>query len=145
MNNINATAFFCQDIREEVHGTKSIIGILPNNIGVPEIRGMIPKMGIYFQIHVPIRDDIRKLTTIIRFSDKSDLQLSEVSAELIAEAKQEALSNELPFIGFISTVLISPFEIKETGSILALVNFNDEEYVCGILNVKLTPAATPTT
>jgi hypothetical protein len=47
MIGVRAMGVFCDDIREEVQGMHSLVGIYPDNVNVPVVPRMMPKLGLY--------------------------------------------------------------------------------------------------
>jgi hypothetical protein len=50
MKNIDAACIVCEDIREEISGQATIIGVLPDNLAMPGFLSLAPKFGIVEKI-----------------------------------------------------------------------------------------------
>jgi hypothetical protein len=137
----SAIAIFCEDIREETSGTHTLVGVLPDNIVVGAVPGMLPKLGIYVRIRMDVDATPKTMTARMKIPGG---QLFEIAnfAKLIASAKEQAVSNEASFVGFIAKGTLTPLPIPEVGTIEAIVEVDGTDYVCGILKLIQRPDAT---
>jgi hypothetical protein len=131
-------ALFCDDIREEKIGTVSVIGIYPDNINVPKVPLALPKCGIYTRISFPVNNEPpERIALLLVHADGTEVPLTILNTELIKKARSEAQAKGAPKAGLISTALLVPFEIKKEGRINVIAKIDDEDVVCGTLNVQL--------
>jgi hypothetical protein len=133
-----AIALFCDDIREEKAGTVSVIGIYPDNINVPKVPLALPKCGIYTRISFPVEEEPPKTIALsLAYADGTEVSLTMLDTELIQKARSESQAKGAPKAGLISTSLLAPFAIKKEGRINVIARIDDEDVVCGTLNVQL--------
>lgn len=133
-----AVGVFCEDLREEKSGQEIIIGVMPDNLRVFQLPALLPKLGLYFRIHLYPTAPIRFISTKIRFADKSELELGSFDQSSIEKTQSEARANGAPVTGLISRGVISPLSIPGPGRILAIVVVDGQELVCGSLNISET-------
>jgi hypothetical protein len=136
---VEAIALFCDDIREEKAGTVSIIGIYPDNINVPQVPIMLPKCGIYARYNLPVGDTPPKTIALrLVYADGSETPLTVFNAETIERARVESQAKGAGKVGLISTAILAPFPIKKEGRINVIVKIDNEESICGTLNIQVT-------
>ena len=126
---------FCEDVRQEKQGY-SLIGILPDNVNVPSIPGMFPKLGLYVRLNVDPAADVGPISLRLRLPDGTESDLTGFDAEFVKETQKEAASKGAPWAGFIVTAVSSPLSIAKAGRIIALASIMGEEMICAGLNVQ---------
>lgn len=142
MTKISASvAMFAEDIREEVQGTMSLIGIFPDNINYdkPEGQGQhpqLPKLVVYVRTIIshsePITDGLE-----IQFRSPSGLTLASnpVPAEFILEKQKETEANGSPQTTLISQIRMNPFPLIEDGRFEIMTICGTESTLAGFINV----------
>jgi hypothetical protein len=136
----HAVALFCEDIRDEQGPKKSLMGVLPDNLTVPETPGALPKLGIYVRINLdPSTKDVGEIAVKLRFADGTENSLGGFDADTVKRSLLDARSKGAPWCGFVLTALAIPFPVTNSGQILAVALVGDEEVVCGGLNILLEP------
>jgi len=142
---VHAVGMFCEDIREEKSGQRSIIGSFPDNINVnapPETSddtrqvGFIPKLGLYVRVVMGTDEDIDGIKIKLVMPDNTELPLGEIGKDLIETAKREAQESRIPIAGLIHTVVMGGFQVAKPGLVRAVAEFNDEAHVCAVLNIR---------
>jgi hypothetical protein len=151
---MDIVGLFCEDIREEKSGQITVVGLLPDNLNIAapskfpvgqehrdKPRPVIPKLGLYVRVNL-LRDETPKPMKIkLILHDKSEIALGEISAEIIATAKNQAAENGLPIAGIYSHAAIAGFQPTGSGQILAVVEEGPHRHVCGVLNLIILNAA----
>lgn len=125
---------FCEDIREEKSGQDTLIGVLPDNLNIPNVPAIMPKLGIYIRVQLERNANPQTLKIKLRVPGAADMPMTKLD-NLISQAKTEAETHGLPFAGLVARGVISPFPIHALGSIEAIVEVDGAEYVCGVLNL----------
>jgi hypothetical protein len=139
MENVSIIALFCEDIREETAGTSTIVGVYPDNLSVPHLPGIFPKICVYVRTHIRTEFDAGPFFIRIVMPGGKELSRSEAKLEMVDNIRAKARSKGAPYAGFISKFVVAPFEITEVGRIRAIVNIGGQEYVAGALNIELAP------
>jgi hypothetical protein len=134
-SSFSVVGFFCDDIREEKSGQDTVVGILADNFKVPSAPGMMGKLGIYVRMHFDVTSEAKKLQLRIKIPGATDLVLGPPDEQLIENSIQEAKIRNFPFAGVILRAVISPFHIREFGTIVAIIKVDDTDYPCAVLNV----------
>jgi hypothetical protein len=131
---------FCEDIREEKSGIRTLVGILPDNVYVGNIPGFLPKLCIYFHIHLDSESNVSSIKARLKFPGAPTIDVATFDA-LIEPTKADAKANGMPFAGFIATAAFVPTRVTQLGKIEAFVEVDGTEYICGALNlVQAQPA-----
>lgn len=137
---ISAVSIFCEDIREEKSGQDTIIGTLPDNIEVPHVPGVMPKLGLYVRIHFDIDKMPRSVSGKLVNTDGSVIPFQDWEAAAIAKTFADSKKNQAPLVGLIMKLVAGPYPIPKTGKLLAIVIINGEEFIAGALNI-IAPAS----
>jgi hypothetical protein len=135
---VAAIALFCDDIREEKAGTVSVIGIYPDNITVQKAPLMLPKCGIYVRLNIRLEETPpERISLRLVHADGTEFPLTTFNVEMMEKARAESQAMGAANAGLISTALLAPFPIKQLGRINVVVKIDNEESVCGTLNVQV--------
>lgn len=125
---------FCEDIREETAGTRTLVGILPDNILVSNLPGVLPKLFCYFHIHLSVDSTVTQLKARLKFPGGPVVEVADFE-KLIEPTKEGAKATGMPFAGLIATGGVVPAPVSQLGKIEAVVEVDGTEYVCGALNL----------
>jgi hypothetical protein len=134
---------FCEDIREEKTNLRTLVGVLPDNVQVGNLPGFLPKLCVYFHIHLDLDSDVKQIKARIRFPDGATIEVSDFE-KLIEPVKAESKATGMPFAGLISTATVMPVPITQIGKINAIIEVDGTEYVCGALNLVPVETTAPT-
>jgi hypothetical protein len=134
MRPFSFVGIFCEDIRDEVSGTHTIVGVLPDNINIGGLPGMLPKLGIYIRIQIDKDAAPKTLKARMKVPGGTVFEIADFDP-LIASAKEQAEQKGTPFAGLIAKGTFTPMPITEIGRIEAIVEIDETEYVCGVLNL----------
>jgi hypothetical protein len=131
----DAIGFFCEDIRQEVNGVETIIGVMPDNViveGGTTKGGFLPKLGMYVRIHVTPDIDVESISASVDFFEGEHRQLlGTFSRNQIEKEKEGARSTGALLIGFITKALLTPFPVPRIGPVRLKAKVGEEEIVCG--------------
>ena len=136
------TAIFAEDLRQEVNGQVTIVGILPDNVEFEgQSQAMLPKLCIYVRTVLALTDDAFSPIKVRLEAPSGQPVFESLSSEefLRSEAKRSADQNA-PHLTLISQASMSPFPIRENGRFSVIVEYKDQKYLAGFLNIKLTSA-----
>lgn len=136
-------ALFCEDIREEKAGTETIVGIFPDNLSVPKVPGVFPKICVYLRIHVRPDFNPGSIVTYIKMSDGAVISESRMQGDVVEKALSSARATGLPYAGLITKFVMVQLRVNVPGRISALVNIAGREYVAGALNIQVVSAPRP--
>lgn len=138
---------FCEDIRLELNGQITFVGVFTQGLHVTELPATIPKLGIYVSIVVPRSDPIDRLVTKIYFPGDNPTEPSWISEAEIGEVMRkrphlnearEAFFDpdvEMPH-KLDQNVLLSPVTIKLEGYIKVRIEIAGRLIKAGTLKVE---------
>jgi hypothetical protein len=133
---------FCEDVREEKAGTRTLVGVLPDNLFVGTPPSFLPKLFVYFHIHLDYESSVRSIKARIKFPGGPTVEIATFD-ELIEPVRADAKAKGMPFAGLIATGGLIPVPITQLGKIEAVVEVDGTEYVCGALNLVQVHTHTP--
>lgn len=131
-----ALALFCEDIRAEISGTDTLVGVLPDNIMVPRLPSIVPKFATYIRIFFDPKEDSLAISSRLVHPDGQVLMENPVAWELVKQASEEATRDGNPYASIISRMVLSPFHLKIVGGMQVVVRVGDQQILAGQLNVK---------
>lgn len=127
----SAIAIFCEDIREEKSGQDTLVGILPDNLRVASVPGMMPKLAVYVRIHVLRAARVREVNVRLEMLDGTFAPVNDLTEVLARDAGTSES------IGLLAKTLISPFPVTATGRVKAIATVDGTDYVCGSLTIEI--------
>lgn len=139
MAQIVSLAIFCDDIREEMRGTETIVGAYPSNISVPNFPGQLERFSLYIRTHVPTGADVGDIRIALTMPDGAVTDLSTMPSDFVRKAQQDASDNGFPFAILITRVSFPTFVVAVAGVVLVSVACNEGTVVAGMLNFHHTP------
>jgi hypothetical protein len=134
---------FCEDIRLEHSGQHTIVGVLPDNVAVPALPALFPKLGIYVRGQLEVTSGVpRDISVSIKAANGADIPLPTPlptwDSATISQGHMDAQNKGLPTYGLILTAVIAPFPVSSAGTFIMSVTVDGVSYTAGILNIMLT-------
>lgn len=134
----SVVAFFCEDIREEQSGTNSVIGILPDNMAVPQVPGVATKLGLYVRANFPVSKAPSELSVRLELPwEPYSIPIGRIEPELIKTTLQQAREQGNEAIGLLLKAISSPFPIVQAGRINVVAVVDKQEWLIGSLRITL--------
>lgn len=130
---------FCEDIREEIASTQTIVGVFPDNLNIPHVPIGLPKLCLYIRIAVDPFIDIDPMTIWLVTPDGQEQQVSAIDPSLVASTQAIVRASGTPMATLISRVIAAGFPVVAFGRLRAVLRTKDEEIVCATLNFQPTP------
>ncbi|MCB2060057.1 MAG: hypothetical protein R3E09_02485 [Novosphingobium sp.] len=141
MAEVSAIALFCDDIREEKTGQYSLIGVVGDNINVPDFPGAIPKFAIYVRINLPVDFEPCDFETFLNFPNGERILLNTIEHDLVAKTINDAKAEHNLVAGIYSHLIAAPFAVQQEGRIWLELVWNHGKIILGSLNFgKAKPA-----
>jgi hypothetical protein len=138
MNDISVIAMFCSDVRQEMGGTQTIVGVFPDSVNLSAIPGAFAQMHVYVRMH--IRPSFRPSSIVTRLvlPDGAE-EISEMDMKLIETARGKAIASGATYMGLLATFALAPMHIKQEGRLQAIVSVDGVDHVAGALYCKQAP------
>jgi hypothetical protein len=133
----SAVSMFAEDIRDEVGGTQTIVGILPDNLAVPSFPGIIPKLAVYSRISFDPEFSPRNVSVSISFDNGAEIASDTFSADLVKQSITETKGKDGPIATLISKTIIGGIAINAPSRIRAVVSHDGGEFLAGTINIEL--------
>lgn len=138
-----AHAVFCDDIRQEVGGKITLVGMYAGQCLVPQIPSILPKLCLLLSISATKANPLKSVTATGVFAGN----------EVFRMEFDEKQINEIMAASFISTPekktmmlmlmgVMSPFQVSDAGKLTLSVIADGEELSCEGLTVAIAPPDT---
>ncbi|MCW1991275.1 UNVERIFIED_ORG: hypothetical protein M2425_002727 [Bradyrhizobium japonicum] len=142
-------AIFCEDIRREVNGRETLIGVLPTGIRVPELPWQLKRLSLYYRIRLPLDQDTnQKIYIDLDAAGVTDAGIEAddqgIPKEVLERAVARARERNAPYVEVIARLRLDGFPIVGEGRITALLFAGEEKVVGGYLNIALKVEDTST-
>jgi hypothetical protein len=135
---------FCEDIREEVSGTHTIVGVMPDNINLVAPAGqegasiLFPKMGIYVRVNLDAPNKPRgPISARASIPGAPEIPLGEIGPADIDKAFADAREKNNPLVGIIFKGVASPLTLTTSGVGSVFVTVDGEEHLAAIINIQI--------
>jgi hypothetical protein len=138
-------AFFCEDIREEKSNRHSVVGLLGDNLTVPSVPGLLPRLGVYARGRFDIEKPPKSFVVRLVFPwQEEPIQVGQMLPEEIQTAFDKAQNSGRDSLGIMVRSVFSPFPIRGAGRIRILVETGSKVWDAGVLNITVKPPDAPT-
>ena len=142
-------ALFCEDIREELHGVFTLVGLLPDNVNVNAISAdgknadgggrVLGKLCAFIRINFPPEQPPKEIKIRLLFGDGEEHDLGDVAQKTIDDAVQKALERKNALAGVISRAVFGGFNFqKAAGNLKINVIIDGEPHFAASLNVNFS-------
>jgi hypothetical protein len=136
---VQAMGVFCEDIREEVGGLHTVVGVFPDNVNVPSFPAALLKFAFYLRVRVDLGADVEPIAILLVSIKGEELPLTTIDANILAKAQEEARASGLPFGTVISKAVTQGVPIEGPGRIKAVARTGEGETICATLNFQAVP------
>jgi hypothetical protein len=137
---------FCDDIRHEVNGKISYIGVYAGTMFVPVFPSTLPKLCIDIKVVSPPDNPIKSLKLIILCDEKvlQEINLGEDQLSQFFSASNERIENgSREFIQVANfQLLFSPMQLDAPCTLKVRVHMDEDEYKGLGLSIKEFPKQT---
>jgi hypothetical protein len=131
---LSAVVLFCEDIREEADKRFSLNGVFGDNVLIPRVPVLLPKLGIFSRINVPLDKEIKSMKLELRFPENEPILLTTFDTEQIKSQQKISRDQQSPFTGLLVRAIAAPAPVNNYGRVLAVLSFDGIEQVIGHLN-----------
>lgn len=145
MKDVSAFAIFCEDIRRELGGRSTIIGIYPDSIDVPSFPGALRRLAVFFRVRFSVDGNFDEPISVDLEIDGGMVEHvspQPVRQDMVKQAVEKARQRGLPYTSITARVQIEePVAVPGPCVIRAVLKKGDETELCGLLNIRATPAS----
>jgi hypothetical protein len=140
---------FCEDIREEINGAHTIVGVMPDNINLQGQEGLklpdgdkgqllFPKMAFYVRANLDASAPAPKqMAAAVSFPGHAIMPLGVLGTEALEKAFAESKTNKTPYVGVVFKAVIAPLTVTESGLATLHISVDEHVQICGTLNVRI--------
>lgn len=133
MKGVSVVAMFCEDIRDELRGTHSLIGILPDNMEIPAIPGILGRLSLYARIQIEESVLVKSLRLSMQVPGQDVILGNDLDAAAIRELRKGTIG---PFSTILTRIVVAPLPINVSGRIKAILTVDGEDEIVGYLNIN---------
>ena len=135
-----AHAIFCDDIRQEVSGKTTMVGIYTGQLVASEIPCVLPKICIALSLVTPIGRNFEEIIVTGNFNDVEIFKMG-LSKHQIEEIMAQAPDMAVPtsFFTVQLMAILSPFQVEKAGKLILSVLADGEKLECGGLEITQAP------
>lgn len=131
-----ATTIFCEDIRAEVSGTETLVGVMPDNINFVSFPSTIPKLCAYTRLILFADLEYNEVVFSLSSTDGTVLGENPVESDLLARAVTDAKAQGATIANIVARLVFSPMQVKNESRLIASVKVDGESINCGQLNFR---------
>jgi hypothetical protein len=145
VNHLNVISIFCEDIREEIGGTFTLIGLLPDNLATDKVPTNMPKLAVFTRtmISLEVDEKIENITIELKAPNGKIIAQNIIDTDLITQSVADSRAQGAPVLTLISRMVASPFPLLQVGRFIVTVVYNGEEFFSGAINVTISGASGP--
>jgi hypothetical protein len=139
MGSVSATALFCEDIRREVGGRVTLVGIMPDFVSFPKFPAPLRRLTAYFRFKFDTDGNYEEPISIGVELDGVPVETAAPSGamprKMIQEAQARAKEKNVPLFTLMGRVFMrEPLPtLQKPSQMLAILNVGTERMVCGAL------------
>lgn len=134
---VQASAFFCEDVRDEVTGMHSVIGVFPDHIHLTAGAGILPKLTVYVRLLIPAGEPVGELAVIVLGLGGEELAVSHPDETLVQKIQSDAKTLGVEYGGLNTRFAISPFKVPQEGSLVVQLREGGAVREIGRLKISL--------
>lgn len=144
MNDIFVTAIYCDDIRQEMGGKHSFMGVYNADLVVPEFPRSLPKLCTHVTVRFPVGASINQLIIRVLMDDAALAEIAlpdeELQKMIEAMVSSAAASSEKQ-LAVALAVQFAPLQLERPGVMRVRALIDDMEYKGNGLTVRLPTEA----
>ncbi|KTB97813.1 DUF6941 family protein [Pseudomonas sp. ICMP 10191] len=135
-----AHAIFCDDIRQEVGGKTTMVGIYTGQLVASEIPCVLPKICLALSLVTPQKRKFEEICVTGSFNDVEifKMELSKKQIESIVTQAPER-TEPVSFYTVQLMAILTPFQIEKAGKLKLSVLADGKKLECGGLEIKHAP------
>lgn len=134
MTTVNGIALFCEDIRPEVGGSVSLVGVMSDFIAVPSFPVTLAKLGFYARLFLPVEGAQPDMVVNVIEVEGGVVEIASFSETMIAKAQSEAKTQGNDYVGLIAQAVASPFTVNSPGHVIVELRHGTQITRLGNLN-----------
>lgn len=144
--NRHAHVDYCDDIRQEIGGKITLVGIYSGKCLLQSIPGVLPKLCIALSMVTPKVDPFRSIqvSAVFAGAEVVRIELDESQIQNIMAANPSIDPTERKAMTLTLMGVISPFSVPSAGRLKINVTADDRDLYCEHLEIDIAPPEAPT-
>lgn len=138
---VNAVAIFCEDIRQELTGQVTLVGIMPDTIRISQIPTLVPRLSVYVRVHITVPEQPNEISAKLVGANSAPFPPLNWKKDAIEKAFTDLRAKKVPFAGFVARSSAALFPIHQEGLLSVIVSIDGKEYTAGAINIITSPNA----
>jgi len=146
MHALSIMGFFCEDIREESGGTFTLIGLMPDNVTVEELKPddandgaslsnrMVTKLCVFVRANFDPDDPTQEILLHLILPNEQKIDLGGTNAALMQQSKQQAKDRGNPLAGITLRAMLGGFNLPKLGVVKLEAVIEGKSRLLGALN-----------
>jgi hypothetical protein len=82
--------------------------------------------------------DVNTIKTRVILPGGRELEMMTFDPDAVETAKKQSIANSVPYTGLIGKTIVSPLPVQEVGKVEVIMQVDEEEFVCGTLNIIIS-------
>ena len=144
MNKVSSVGLFCDDVRPEISGQQTIVGVYGDNLALSQIPGALPKLGFFVRVNFEMSFKFETLSHKLMLSNGTLFFENNIDADLIKQSINEAREVNSPIYGFKTFGVAMNFPVESAGRLNLFSVVDGTDYLAATLNFSFNPAVAPT-
>ena len=128
---------YCDDIRPEINGKMSLIGLYSDKMLLPDIPASLPKLGILVTAKTSFDEPFEGFEIHVVMGKQLLAELIVSEEEFLAKVKQADPNAAHQYVQ--AQFLISPLHVHTSGEIAVRFKSGEWEYCCNELKIEQAP------
>jgi len=152
MNRLNVMALFCQDIREEKADTRTLVGLLPDQVilnlknsqpGLEDGCKILPKLCVFVRINFDLDFELDEPEIWLVAPDGERIFLGPMPYKVVQQARTEAAEKGSPLAGVVSCAVMLGYQVTHLGTLRLEVKINGTFHLAGAINFSESEVLDP--
>lgn len=131
----SAVAIFCDDVREEKRGKKTIVGVYSFEVDVDNFPYTFPRLCVYSQFVYSTDKPIERFSLKL-YSDGELLMDHPAPEAFIKSSREMSIAQGRPTTALFTAIEMISVEVSEPSVMIAVMEVDGEEYHAGRLAVS---------
>lgn len=132
-----AHTMFCDDVRHEIGGKISFMGVYSGKLISSDLPGILPKLCVAVTLHTAIENPFKKLSIKGIFRDQEVFAM-ELGEEEISVAESQAAKRDDASAYYVQLLaILSPFQVEEPGRLSLQILADGERIKTASLDIEI--------
>ena len=132
----SAFALYCDDIREEINGKSSLMGVYEGNLVVESLPVRLPKLCVVIFSRFSPDNPVKTFKVTVESNGEVIASIPDTETDYNSHFNEDDFADNHSLINIKTNVIFSPFVINEDGTLQAKIFLDDELIDCEPLHIR---------